>query len=76
MLGVLDRFGSPAARVIPAMTPSEARDRDLPAGSMRPKVDAAAQFTLATGKPAVIGALEDAEEAPAGRAGTRIQRTD
>ncbi|AXH37322.1 carbamate kinase [Humibacter sp. BT305] len=72
--GVLDRFGSPMARVIPAMTPLEARDLDLPAGSMRPKVDAAAQFTLATGKPAVIGALEDAEEAVAGRAGTRIQR--
>lgn len=44
----------------------------LPAGSMGPKVEAAAAFASATGRPAVIGALSDIEAMVAGEAGTRI----
>jgi carbamate kinase len=42
------------------------------AGSMGPKVAAAAAFVQRTGRLAAIGALEDAAEVLAGRAGTRV----
>lgn len=45
---------------------------ELPPGSMGPKVEAAAAFASATGRPAVIGALDDIEALVAGTAGTRI----
>jgi len=41
-------------------------------GSMGPKVQAAINFAKASGKVAVIGALQDIEQIIAGRAGTRI----
>ena len=44
------------------------------AGSMGPKVDAAARFVEATGKRAAIGALEDIEQIVAGTAGTNVVR--
>ena len=42
------------------------------AGSMGPKVQAALDFTSATGKPAGIGRLQDAAAIMRGEAGTRI----
>jgi carbamate kinase len=45
---------------------------ELGEGSMRPKVLAACDFARATGRAAVIGALEDIEALVAGTAGTRI----
>ena len=45
---------------------------DFAAGSMGPKVDAAARFVEATGKRAAIGALADIEQIVAGRAGTSV----
>lgn len=51
---------------------ADLRDLDLPAGSMGPKAEAACDFTTATGKPAMIGPLEDAENVIAGSVGTRI----
>ena len=39
---------------------------------MEPKVDAACRFAEATGKAAVIGALQDLDRIIAGRAGTTI----
>jgi carbamate kinase len=65
-------FGTPAARDVPAI---DARDVDpsaYPAGSMRPKLEAARRYTLATGGRAVIGALEAAEALFDGRAGTTV----
>lgn len=44
----------------------------FPAGSMGPKVDAAMQFTAATGKRGIICHLKDIEKAIAGEAGTEI----
>lgn len=41
-------------------------------GSMAPKVRAAVRFVRATGRPAVIGPMEQAAGAVSGRAGTRI----
>jgi carbamate kinase len=45
---------------------------DLPEGSMRPKVEAAAAFARATGGEALITSAEALEAALEGRAGTRI----
>ena len=42
------------------------------AGSMGPKVEAACQFVLATGKRALIGSLDQIEEMLAGNAGTEV----
>lgn len=53
-------------------TPERILDMDLSAGSMGPKVEAAAWFVETTGGLAVIGALEDAVAMVAGAAGTRI----
>lgn len=44
-------------------------------GSMRPKIEAAIGFALATGRPCSIGRLEDAADIAAGAAGTRIDIT-
>ncbi|QLK85382.1 carbamate kinase [Staphylococcus sp. 17KM0847] len=46
-------------------------ENQFPEGSMLPKVEAAVEFAK-TGKEAIICALEDAVDALAGRAGTRI----
>ncbi|MFO1539209.1 MAG: carbamate kinase [Chloroflexota bacterium] len=69
---VLDGFGTPAARPIVRATPDALGARAFPAGSMGPKVEAAAAFVRATGREAAIGALEDAAAIVAGRAGTRV----
>ena len=42
------------------------------AGSMGPKIEAACRFTEATGRPAAIGRLADAQAQLSGRAGTLI----
>ena len=39
---------------------------------MGPKVEAACRFVEATGKPAMIGRLDDAAEVLAGRTGTEV----
>jgi carbamate kinase len=43
-----------------------------PAGSMRPKIEAAAAFVNETGRPAAIGSIEDVEAIIRGEKGTRI----
>jgi carbamate kinase len=64
-------FGTDTARAIPVVTPDEARLLDAPAGSMAPKLAAAAGFI--TGKKiAAIGRLQDAVQLLNGGAGTRI----
>ncbi len=54
-------------------TPGELRSLGLPAGSMGPKVEAAARFTERTGGVAAIGCLDDALPVLAGKAGTRVR---
>lgn len=46
---------------------------DFPAGSMRPKVEAAVEFVRASGKPAAIGKLEEAVKIVGGIRGTWIE---
>jgi carbamate kinase len=72
--GVMDGFGSPAARLMLRLTVAQARAMmaDLPAGSMGPKLGAAARFVAATGRRAGIGTLAAAAGVLAGDAGTQI----
>jgi carbamate kinase len=70
--GVYDGWGTPAQRKLDRVTPGELRARPFAAGSMGPKVDAAARFVEATGKRAAIGALDEIEQIVEGRAGTTV----
>jgi carbamate kinase len=70
--GVYEGWGTPEQRRLDQVTPGELRQRDFAAGSMGPKVDAAARFVEATGKRAAIGALADIEQIVEGLAGTNV----
>jgi len=54
-------------------TPGELRGMTFPAGTMGPKVEAACRFVERTGRMAAIGAMEDAADILAGKAGTIVQ---
>ena len=69
--GVMEGFGTPAARLLARLTPDEAAALHLPPGSMGPKVEAAREAALA-GILAGIGRMEDAAAILAGRAGTLV----
>jgi carbamate kinase len=69
-------FGTGTARPIGRTTPARLRAEDFPSGSMGPKVDAACRFVESTGKPAMIGRLEDAAALVAGKAGTVVVAAD
>jgi carbamate kinase len=70
--GVYDGWGTPEQRRLDRVTPGELRSREFAAGSMGPKVDAAARFVEATGRRAAIGSLKDIEAIVEGRAGTTV----
>jgi carbamate kinase len=68
-------FGTPQQRAIVAADPGillSSYEAEFAAGSMLPKVIAAADFAKATGRPAMIGALADIDSMLAGNAGTRV----
>jgi carbamate kinase len=70
--GVYADWGTPDAHRVEKATPEELRRGDFPAGSMGPKVEAAARFVEATRQRAAIGALEDIDKIVAGTAGTNV----
>ncbi|QYX56802.1 carbamate kinase [Roseovarius sp. SCSIO 43702] len=69
--GVYRDFGSEDQARIASLTPGEAFELDLPAGSMGPKMIAAAGFA-AYGGLAGIGRLDQATDILEGTAGTRV----
>jgi carbamate kinase len=69
---VYANWGTADQRRIESTTPAELRRLPFAAGSMGPKVEAAARFVEATGKRAAIGALADIEQIVNGTAGTQI----
>jgi carbamate kinase len=69
---VYDAWGTPDQRKIDQATPAELRAMSFAAGSMGPKVTAAAQFVERTGRRAAIGALSEIEDIVEGRAGTNV----
>jgi carbamate kinase len=70
--GVYEGWGTPEQHRLDRVTPAELRSRHFAAGSMGPKVDAAARFVEATGRRAAIGSLADIEQIVAGHAGTNV----
>ena len=70
--GVYADWGTTEQRRLDKVTPAEIRAGDFPAGSMGPKVQAAARFVEATGGRAAIGSLEQITDLVSGEAGTQV----
>jgi len=70
--GVYVDWGTPQQRMVVSANPDDVDALDLPAGSMGPKVQAAAEFARRTGRPATIGALSELPQLLRGHAGTRV----
>ena len=71
--GVYLDWGTEDERMVEKAGPAAMRALVLPTGSMGAKVAAACDFAEQTGRPAVIGSLDDLDELVAGNAGTVIQ---
>jgi carbamate kinase len=69
---IIRGYGTPDAQPIQAIDTVALSAMTFPAGSMGPKVEACIRFVLTSGQPAAIGALADAADILAGRAGTTI----
>jgi len=65
-------WGTPRARPMAGASAAELRSMVFAPGSMAPKVEAACRFAEATGRPAMIGSLDDAGRVARGEAGTRV----
>jgi carbamate kinase len=72
--GLLTGWGNPHAQLVRRAPTQWARSLVLEPGSMGPKVKACCDFLEATGKPAFIGSISDAEGVITGRCGTRFDR--
>jgi carbamate kinase len=65
-------WGTPTQRAVLTAHPDALDPASFPAGSMGPKVEAAAQYARESGRTAVIGSLEQLSSILAGEGGTRI----
>lgn len=72
--GVYVDWGQPTQRRIVSAHPSALDSSRFPAGSMGPKVRAAAQFATDTTGTAIIGSLQQIDAMLAGRAGTVVSK--
>jgi len=72
---VMEHYGTPEATPLTTLDPDDLASMVFPAGSMGPKIEACRRFVTATGHPATIGALADAQALLAGSAGTTITST-
>ena len=70
--GVYLDWGTPQQRRLDRVTPGELAGHKFAAGSMGPKVEAAARFAAKTGGRAAIGSLADIAGIVAGTAGTSV----
>jgi carbamate kinase len=66
-------FGTDSPHPIGRTSPAFLRAQHFPAGSMGPKVEAACRFVEATGRPAMIGRLQDAADLLARASGTIVE---
>ena len=66
-------WGTPQQRAIRSATPEALAAIGFPAGSMGPKVDAACDFVRSTGRPALVGALDQIPALLAGEVGTSVR---
>jgi carbamate kinase len=70
--GVYADWGTPKQRRLERVTPADLRAQSFAAGSMGPKVEAAARFVERTGKRAAIGGLDEIVAIVQGTAGTQV----
>ena len=70
--GVYLDWGTPRQRRLGQVTPEELAGYEFVAGSMGPKVEAAARFVAKTGRRAAIGSLADIAGIVAGTASTNV----
>jgi carbamate kinase len=70
--GVYVHWGTPEQERLSEVTPEDLAGYRFAAGSMGPKVEAAARFAAKTGRRAAIGALDDIAGIVAGTAGTNV----
>jgi carbamate kinase len=70
--GVYLHWATTGQRRLSRVTPEELASYEFAAGSMGPKVEAAARFAVKTGRRAAIGSLADIAGIVAGRAGTSV----
>jgi len=70
--GVYLNWGEPEAQRLDRVSVAELASHEFAAGSMGPKVKAAAMFAANSGQRAAIGALDDIAGIVAGRAGTSV----
>jgi carbamate kinase len=70
--GVYLDWGTPEQRRLDRVTPEELASHQFAAGSMGPKVEAAARYVAKTGNRAAIGSLGDITGIVAGTAGTNV----
>jgi carbamate kinase len=70
--GVYLDWGTPRQRRLGRVTPEDLAGYEFPAGSMGPKVQAAARFAAKTGRRAAIGSLAGIAGIVAGTAGTNV----
>lgn len=73
--GVYLGWGTPEQARLDRVTPEELTTHDFAAGSMGPKVEAAARFVTRSGRRAAIGSLADIAGIVAGHAGTTVVAT-
>jgi carbamate kinase len=66
-------WGTEDQRPLLQVSPETLRSQRFAAGSMGPKVEAAARFVEATGRRAAIGSLADIQSIVAGSAGTTVR---
>jgi carbamate kinase len=72
---VMEHYGTPEATPLTTLDPDQLGSMGFPAGTMGPKIEACRRFVTATGHPATIGALADAQALLAATAGTTITPT-
>jgi carbamate kinase len=70
--GVYAGWGTPEQHLLDRVTPAELRAMPFAAGSMGPKIEAAARFVESTGRRAAIGGLADIEAIVEGKSGTQV----
>lgn len=70
--GVYAEWGTSRQHRLDRVTVADLRAGEFAAGSMGPKVEAAARFVERTGKRAAIGSLEEIQQIVAGAAGTQV----
>jgi carbamate kinase len=72
---VMADYGTPQASPLTTLAADDLCGMAFPDGSMGPKIEACRRFVTATGYPATIGALPEAQALLAGTAGTTITLT-